>query len=163
VTVDFRPSAFGAPESLDVIEQVQQEYVVRYGTRDETRLEATEFAPPRGIFIIGWDADEPIACGGVRIVEPGLGELKRMYVASHARRRGIARALLSHLEGEACALGATRLRVETGLRQPEAIALYANAGYLDVAPFGHYADAPLARHLAKSLVEPGHDPAPIVG
>ena len=75
-----------------------------------------------------------------------------MYVIPAARRRGIARALLDHLEDEARTLGATRLRLETGLHQPEAIALYASAGYVETEPFGHYAGAPLARHLAKNLV-----------
>jgi ribosomal protein S18 acetylase RimI-like enzyme len=76
-----------------------------------------------------------------------------MYVAPAARRRGIARALLDHLEGEARTLGATRLRLETGLHQPEALALYASAGYAEAEPFGHYAGAPLARHLAKNLTD----------
>lgn len=103
--------------------------------------------------MIGRDAGQPVACGGVRLVEPQVGELKRMYVVPAARRRGIARALLHHLEHEARALGATRLRLETGLHQPEAIALYASAGYADAEPFGHYAGAPLARHLAKNLAD----------
>jgi len=151
--IEFRAAALDAPESVELIEAVQQEYVVRYGGPDATRLDAAEFAPPQGIFVVGWDADRPVACGGVRLVEPGVGELKRMYVAVAARRRGIARLLLSHLESQARALGATRLRLETGLNQPEALALYASAGYLAVEPFGHYAGAPLARHLGKALAD----------
>jgi GNAT superfamily N-acetyltransferase len=149
--VVFLVAAFDAPVSAELTEAVQQEYLVRYGQRDATVITAAEFAPPHGIFLIGWDADQPIACGGVRLVQPGVGELKRMYVAPHARRRGIARRLLHELEGEAVELGATTLRLETGLHQPEAIALYASEGYLDVEPFGHYACHPLARHLAKRL------------
>jgi GNAT superfamily N-acetyltransferase len=149
--IEFKTAAFDVPESVELIEAVQQEYVVRYGTRDETHLEAAEFAPPQGIFVVGWDDDRPAACGGVRIVEAGVGELKRMYVAPAVRRRGIARALLSRLESEAHALGAVVLRLETGLHQPEAIALYESAGYVETEPFGYYANAPLARHLAKQL------------
>lgn len=151
--VEFTVAALDAAESLELIEAVQQEYVVRYGGPDVTQLTAAEFAPPQGIFVIGRDAGQPVACGGVRLVEPDVGELKRMFVIVAARRRGIARALLDHLEHEARKLGATRLRLETGLRQPEAIALYASAGYTDAEPFGHYAGAPLARHLAKSLTD----------
>jgi GNAT superfamily N-acetyltransferase len=147
----FTTAALDAPESVDLIEAVQQEYVVRYGGPDVTELAVSEFAPPQGIFVIGRDAGKPVACGGVRLVDAGVGELKRMYVVPSARRRGIARALLDHLEHEARKLGATRLRLETGLHQPEAIALYASAGYSDAEPFGHYAGAPLARHLAKNL------------
>jgi GNAT superfamily N-acetyltransferase len=149
--IEFATAALDAPESLELIEAVQQEYVVRYGGPDVTELAVAEFAPPQGIFVIGRDDGQPVACGGVRLVEPDLGELKRMYVVPAARRRGIARALLARLEHEAGQLGATRLRLETGLHQPEAIALYASAGYVDAEPFGHYAGAPLARHLAKDL------------
>ena len=150
--VGFRPAALDADVSVELIEAVQQEYVVRYGTRDITELAVAEFTPPQGIFIIGWDADQPVSCGGVRLVSPGLGELKRMYVAPAARRRGIARAMLANLEDQARALGAVRLRLESGLHQPEALSLYASAGYVETEPFGHYAGARLARHLGKSLV-----------
>jgi GNAT superfamily N-acetyltransferase len=153
--LEFTTAALDAPESLELIEAVQQEYVVRYGGRDATELAVVEFAPPQGIFVVGRDAGQPVACGGVRLVEPEVGELKRMYVAPAARRRGIARAMLDHLEREARKLGATWLRLETGLHQPEALALYASAGYADAEPFGHYAGAPLARHLAKNLVDSG--------
>jgi GNAT superfamily N-acetyltransferase len=151
--IEFTSTALDAPESLELIEAVQQEYVVRYGGRDVTELAVAEFSPPKGIFVVGRDAGQPVACGGVRLVDGDVGELKRMYVVPAARRRGIARALLRHLEHEARTLGATRLRLETGLNQPEAIALYASAGYVDTEPFGHYAGARLARHLGKNLID----------
>jgi GNAT superfamily N-acetyltransferase len=151
--IEFRPTAFEAPESVELIEAVQQEYLVRYGQRDATHLEAVEFAPPQGIFVIGWDADQPVACGGLRLVEPAVAELKRMYVAPAFRRRGIARALLNHLESQAHMLGAKRVRLETGVHQPEALALYLSSGYAAVEPFGYYANHPLARHFGKSLAD----------
>jgi GNAT superfamily N-acetyltransferase len=151
--IEFRPASLDAPVSLDLIEAVQQEYVVRYGTRDVSELAVAEFTPPQGIFVIGWDADQAVACGGVRLVTPDVGELKRMYVAPAARRRGIARAMLANLESQARTLGVTRLRLETGLHQPEALSLYASAGYVETEPFGPYAGAPLARHFARSLVD----------
>jgi GNAT superfamily N-acetyltransferase len=149
----FTPAPVDAPVSLELIEAVQQEYVVRYGSRDVSELSVTEFTPPQGIFVIGWDADQPVSCGGVRLVTADVGELKRMYVAPVARRRGIARAMLANLEAQARTLGATRLRLETGLHQPEALSLYASAGYVETEPFGPYAGARLARHFARSLVD----------
>jgi len=151
--IDFRPTSLDTAVALELIEAVQQEYVVRYGSRDVSELSVAEFTPPQGIFIIGWDADQAVACGGVRLVAPSVGELKRMYVAPAARRRGIARAMLANLESQARTLGATRLRLETGLHQPEALSLYASAGYVETEPFGPYAGARLARHLARSLVD----------
>mgnify|MGYP001556039694 CR=1 FL=1 len=149
--VEFLVTAYDAPESVELIDELQAEYVRRYGSGDDTPVAVAEFALPRGIFIVGWSDGQPVACGGLRVPEPGVVELKRMYVRSAARRRGIARLLLAPLEDEARGLGATQLRLETGARQPEAIAMYASAGYVDTEPFGHYADAPESRHLAKHL------------
>jgi GNAT superfamily N-acetyltransferase len=68
-----------------------------------------------------------------------VGELKRMYVAPELRGRGIGRALLARLEAEARNLGLTRLVLETGTRQLEAIALYQSAGFSLIAAYGEHA------------------------
>jgi GNAT superfamily N-acetyltransferase len=149
--VEFTAAGVDSADAAALIEAVQQEYEVRYGSRDVSDLAVAEFAPPQGIFLVGRDDGALVACGGLRLVAADVGELKRMYVVPAARRRGIARALLQRLEDEARLLGATRLRLETGLSQPEAIALYESAGYLPTEPFGPYAGNALARHLAKML------------
>ena len=149
--LELRVSRYDAPEAELLIGELQAEYVVRYGSNDATPVDPAEFAPPQGVFVVGWAGGTPVACAGVRLNEPGLAELKRMYVRAGARGRGFARQLLRRMEAEARALGAQRLRLETGARQPEAIALYESAGYVAVDPFGHYADQPLSRHLGKDL------------
>ena len=78
-------------------------------------------------------------------------EVKRMYVAPGARRAGLARAMLTHLEDTARASGAEVMVLETGMRQPEAITLYQSAGYTRVPGFGYYADAPRALFYGKSF------------
>jgi len=80
-----------------------------------------------------------------------MGEIKRMYVAPSARRRGVGRALLAGLEEAARDLGWTVLRLETGLRQPEAIALYEESGYRRIPDFGHWAGDPLTVSFEKAL------------
>jgi len=80
-----------------------------------------------------------------------VGELKRMYVRESARGRGVARLLLAHLERTAAESGIRRLVLETGVAQPEAIALYRSSGYTDVEPFGHYVGYADSVHLGKSL------------
>jgi ribosomal protein S18 acetylase RimI-like enzyme len=77
-----------------------------------------------------------------------------MFVVSEARGRGLARAILAELEASAAAAGRTRMVLETGQRQPEAIALYKSCGYLPVKKFGHYRNDELSICLGKSLVEP---------
>ncbi len=155
---EFTAATVDSADAATLIEAVQREYEARYGGRDVSQLAVAEFAPPHGVFLVGREHDEPVACGGVRLVAADLGELKRMYVVPTARRRGIARALLHRLEDEARLLGATRLRLETGLSQPEAIALYESAGYQPTEPFGPYAGNALARHLAKMLSGDGPTP-----
>lgn len=74
-----------------------------------------------------------------------------MYVRPTHRGHGFARALLAELEASAAAEGVDWLVLETGLAQPEAIALYRSAGYQDVPLFGYYAASELAVHLGKPL------------
>ena len=149
---------FGHPHALRLIDEVQQEYVGRYGGMDETPLEHAMFDPPRGSFFVGYLGEVPVASGAWRMRDDvaALGstrtaEVKRMYVAPAARGRGLARALLAHLEATAVEAGAEVAVLETGIQQPEAIALYVSSGYTPVPKFGFYAGSPLSRCYGKRL------------
>jgi ribosomal protein S18 acetylase RimI-like enzyme len=74
-----------------------------------------------------------------------------MYVAPAARGQGVGRRMLAHLEQSARESGAEAVVLETGLRQPEAIALYEACGYTPVPAFGYYRDGPLSRCFGKRL------------
>jgi GNAT superfamily N-acetyltransferase len=124
----------------------------RYGAEDPDRPDASELAPPSGVFLVAWVGEEPVGCGGVRAHAGNVGELKRMYVKRAARRTGVARAVLTELESRARRLGYERLRLETGVRQPEAIELYRSAGYEPIEPYGIYRDEPLSRCFEKRIV-----------
>ena len=67
---------------------------------------------------------EPVACGAVKTTAPGVGSLKRMWVADSARGLGLGRRMLAALEKEARALGLGTLRLETNRTLVEAIRLY---------------------------------------
>lgn len=155
--IDIRRVGYGHPDALLLIEEVQAEYVLRYGGRDETPLDPLMFEPPDGSFFVGYLDGRPVATGAWRrspVVALGAGrtvEVKRMYVATAARGRGLARRMLAHLETDAAAYGAEAVVLETGLAQPEAIALYESSGYTPIAGFGHYKDAPLNRCYARRL------------
>jgi putative acetyltransferase len=110
-------------------------------------LDPSEVAPGSGIFLVVRADGRPVGCGAlrrlrndalVRELGPGTGELKRMYVASDVRGKGIGRALLRRLEEEARALGLIQLVLETGIRQKEALALYERAGFTGIPPYGEY-------------------------
>ena len=138
---------------------MQAEYVVRYGGRDETPIDPTYFDAPGGAFFVGYLDGRPVATGAWRrrtdVLVDGTSlsaEVKRMYVVPQARGLGLARAVLAHLEDTAREAGAEVMVLETGLRQPEAIALYESSGYRPIAGFGYYQDVPLSRCMARSLV-----------
>ncbi len=144
---------YDTPAAVELIEEVQQEYVLRYGGPDRTPVDPAEFEPPHGLFLVGFAGPSGVgvACGGWRS-HGGDAELKRMYVRRDARRGGLARELLAELERTALAAGHRRMILETGSKQPEAVAFYRSAGYADIPAFGYYAQAPLAIHLAKPLL-----------
>jgi GNAT superfamily N-acetyltransferase len=102
-------------------------------------------------FVIAWMDGHPVACGAIVPLEDGVAEVKRMYVAREWRRLGIARRILADLENRALGLGYHTLRLETGIRQPEAIGLYETSGYRHIPLFGQYQGGTLSVCFEKSL------------
>lgn len=149
--LDLREEPYDGPSAQMLIAQVQQEYVVRYGGPDTAPVDPAEFAPPRGRFVVGYIDVEPVVMGGVRSLDDETVEIKRMFVVPAFRGRGLARVVLARLEELGAELGAARVVLETGLKQPEAMALYASAGYDRIDGFGHYRDEPLSASYGKSL------------
>ena len=109
--------------------------------------------PPKGAFLVAWLDGDPAGCGAVKPLDSDAtkGEIKRMYTAPTARRRGVSRSLLVALEARAAALGYGYLQLETGLAQPEAIALYESHGWHRITPYGHYKHSPQSVCFAKVL------------
>ncbi len=104
---------------------------------------AHELTPPAGLLLVAYLREEPVGCGGLRFYEQHIGEIKRMWVAPHARGLGLGRRLLQALEHEAREAGVRVLRMETNRALIEAIQLYRDSGYQEVAPFN---DEPYAHH-----------------
>jgi GNAT superfamily N-acetyltransferase len=128
------------------------------GTADDPEAEwamgVDEVTPPRGIFLVAYLDGRPVGCGALRPL-PAAGadvaEIKRMYTSPSARRRGVSRAVLVRLESEAARLGYRRLQLETGLRQPEAMALYEASAYHRIPNYGMYAASDLSACFAKDI------------
>ena len=101
-----------------------------------------ELRPPSGACLVATVDGEPVACGAVKTLAPGMGSLKRMWVAESGRGLGFGRRMLTALEAQARELGLTTLRLETNGCLVEARSLYASSGYTEVAPFNTdpYAD-----------------------
>jgi GNAT superfamily N-acetyltransferase len=138
-----------------LIAALLDDLMARYGHEDIDEPHPDDLVPPGGAFLIALLDGQPVGCGGVRLHEPGVGEIKRMYVDPAVRRQGVARALLDELERAAAKAGYARLVLETGARQPEAIALYEHAGYRPIEPYGYYQWSPLSRCFAKDLATDG--------
>ena len=149
--LELRDEPYDSPVAQQLIEAVQQEYVVRYGSPDTTPVHPREFAPPDGRFVVGYLDTQAVAMGGVRRIANDTVEIKRMYVSPAVRGRGFSRVVLVHLESLACELGATQVRLETGQAQPEAMRLYETSGYERVEGFGHYKCEPDAVSYGKTL------------
>ncbi|MCD5313104.1 GNAT family N-acetyltransferase [Kineosporia babensis] len=150
----LREAPFDSPEAIALISEIQQEYVNRYGGPDDTPVVAAEFSPPTGLFVVAEVGGELAGCVGLRshVIEGvECAEMKRLYVRPAFRRRGLARKLLVGAEQRAELLGYRRLILETGDRQPEAIALYRSSGYQPHAGFGIYAGEAGSQYFAKDL------------
>jgi putative acetyltransferase len=106
------------------------------------RVDVNEVAEGRGTFVIATKAGKAIACGALRRIDNGAGEIKRMYVIPDERGRGVSRIVLAALEDEARNLGLSRLLLETGIRQAAAIALYERSGFERIPAYGEYVLSP---------------------
>lgn len=145
-------SPYSPPARL-LIDHLWQELDLRYGPNPDSRFTPEQIDKPGLLFVIAKADGKPVGCGAVLPLAEGVGEIKRMWVEPEARRQGVAQALLYGLESMAQEKGYHTLRLETGIRQPEAIALYTKTGYAPVACWGSYADDPISRCFEKKLRE----------
>lgn len=93
----------------------------------------------------------PAGCGGVQFFNDEFGELKRMYVRPQYRGQGLAKKLLEHLQEYTRERGIPLLRLETGIHQTEAIAMYEKFGFCRIPPFGEYTDDPISVCYEKKI------------
>ena len=156
-----RPEPYDGPIAQSLVAAMIVDVEERYaddGEADDPEAEwamgVDEVTPPRGVFLVAYLDGQPVGCGALRPLPPAgadVGEMKRMYTAPSARRQGVSRAVLARLESEAVALGYRRLQLETGLRQPEAVALYETGGFHRIANYGMYAASELSACFAKDV------------
>jgi putative acetyltransferase len=115
------------------------------------------------VLLLGGRIDaELVACGAARTLIDATGtygEIKRVFVRERHRGKGLSRAIMRRLEAHLVASGVGTARLETGVRQPQALALYRSIGYVERAPFGDYPPDPLSVFLEKRLEVPGSRPA----
>jgi GNAT superfamily N-acetyltransferase len=108
-----------------------------------------DLTPPGGSFLVAYRGDRAVACGALKRLDARTVEIKRMYVDPSERGRGVARRMLSELEQAARAVGYAVVRLDTGDRQPHALALYRSAGYHEIDDYN--ANPAASRWLEKHL------------
>ncbi|WIM95499.1 GNAT family N-acetyltransferase [Actinoplanes oblitus] len=153
VEFKIRSARFDEPEVRELVAHNMRDLSERYGgTGDDTPIEAADFRPPDGDFLVAVRVADGrlVASAGWRRHGPDA-ELKRMFTLAEARGRGLARRMLTAIEESARAAGCARVILETGDKQPEAIALYESAGYRRIADFGYYKGHPGVLSYAKEI------------
>jgi putative acetyltransferase len=123
-----------APAVIALCAEQQEELERRYDGDDE----APKGIDPEISFLVARVEGEPVGCAGLQLLEPEVGEVRRMYVRPAHRGHGVSRMLLAAVEELARAHGVRTLRLETGDLQPEAIGLYQSTGYRRIPAFGPY-------------------------
>jgi len=140
--VELRRESYAGPSAQRLADALDAELLGRYDGVGGSGGEPPEsdFEPPDGAFLVGYEDGEPVACGGVCRYDETTAEIRRMYITPVVRGRGLSRAMLAGLEQQARRLGYTAVRLETGRRQPEAIRLYESSGFEPIARYGPYVD-----------------------
>jgi GNAT superfamily N-acetyltransferase len=150
---DLAVTRFDEPDVQALTDAQQEEMRGLYGGEADigpTR-DAWMFEPPDGAFLAARIEGVAVGCGGICRFDDTRAELKRMYVAPGSRGLGLGRALLEALEAEARRLGYVAVVLETGDRQPEALGLYASAGYERIPCYEPYASRELSLCFEKVL------------
>ncbi|MFD4865828.1 GNAT family N-acetyltransferase [Streptomyces sp. NPDC058412] len=153
------PEPVTSPDATLLRRAYYAEVAGRYWNRQVTEAEIDQglldfpddgLLPPTGRFVVGRRGGEPLACGGLRLLDPATAELTKVYVDPRARGTGGGAALLEALEAQGRALGAERVRLDTRSDLVEARALYARHGYAEIPA---YNSGPYAQHwFEKRLV-----------
>jgi DNA-binding MarR family transcriptional regulator/GNAT superfamily N-acetyltransferase len=153
-TVDIRSVHPAAVEARAAVQSYFDELDERFpdGFDPGDHHDEEVMAPGAGAFVVATSDGEPVACGGVHELEPGVGEIKRMWVHRAWRGAGLGSRLLRHLEQVAVDLGHTTVRLDTNGTLVEAIAMYERTGYRRI---GRYNDNPYAQAwFEKPLAQP---------
>lgn len=145
----------GRPDVGALLAESDAWYAASYPAESNHLFDVSTLTRPGVAFFTARCGDRLLGCGALvdqRAPDRArYGEIKRMYVAPNARGMGLGRLLLETLEGHAAGLGLRCVRLETGVKQPEAIGLYRAFGYVEIPPFGDYAPDPLSLFMEKRL------------
>jgi len=130
------------PDDRETVEALFREYVASLAedisfqnVDDELAGLPGKYARPGGVVLIAWDGDAPAGAVAYRMFEPGVCEMKRLYVRDAFRGRGVARELANELIDDARTRGFRTMLLDTLGSMQAARALYRDLGFVPVAPY----------------------------
>ena len=147
----IRPERPDQPDVMRLIEALDAYVNSLYPPESNHLLDVAALSNAAVAFLVVRDGDEAIGCGALLNDPRGWGEVKRMVVRADRRGRGIGRRVLAELERVAREAGLSLLRLETGIHNADALALYRRAGFIERGPFGDYAPDPLSVFMEKRV------------
>jgi putative acetyltransferase len=148
--VQIRRETANQPDIVALLNASDAYYAELYPAESNHLLDAAAIEAGATAFFVA-RIDGHVAGFGALLVQEGYAEVKRMFVDPKARGQRLGKRLLETLEQHARSLGAACLKLETGVKQPEAIGLYRSAGFRETSPFGKYRIDPLSIFMEKSL------------
>ena len=151
MTVTVAPEPPRQAEILRLVEELDEYLGALYPAESNHLLDIETLAQPDIRFFVARREGEALGCVALRVDPAGYGEVKRLYVPPRARGLALGRRLLAAVEEQARRERLTLLRLETGIRQPEALGLFRAAGFVEIPPFAGYPPDPLSIFMEKPL------------
>jgi putative acetyltransferase len=151
--MDVRLDDLSGPEVRDLLDEHLRSMAQLSPPESVHALDIDALRKPGITFWTVWSGDELLGCGALKEIDPGHGEVKSMRTSSAHRRKGVARAMLTHIVAEARSRSYARLSLETGSMEAfePAQRLYASFGFTCCAPFGDYSEDPHSVFMTRVL------------
>ena len=138
-------------DAIKLIEELEGELAPQYPSESRHGYSIEKLLKQNVAFFVTRHDGVAAGCGGIQLFGREYGELKRMYVCPSFRGLGLAKLMLEHLSNYAKENGVKTLRLETGIHQHDAIALYESWGFKSIHPFGDYKEDPLSVFYEKQF------------
>lgn len=136
--ITFSRTNSGHPDFIELVEHLDRELAIRDGDDHDFYHQFNSIGTIKHAVVV-YENGRAVGCGALKEYAPNTMEVKRMYTLPESRGKGVATRILSELEKWAAELACEKCILETGINQPEAIALYHKTGYTRIPNYGQYA------------------------
>ncbi len=138
------------PDFRSLVISLDADLQVRYGEQQQFFSQFNKLDHIHHV-IVAYQNNEPVGCGAFKEYEPGVAEIKRMFVQAQQRGKNIGGQILNELEQWAAAEGYRSCILETAIKQPEAIRVYERGGYNRIPNYGQYVGVEISLCMKKEI------------